>query len=124
MGACQQNRAGWGGISKVYDSLNRLLSKTPDPTLNEPTESFTYTLSRDLNLSRASMQFSADQGFSNHQRNHLVGISDATTAWQKEVGLARSEGVEAVVLFALDQLCLIGYPCPLTESTRRSTFQG
>jgi hypothetical protein len=88
------------------------------------TESFSYTLSRDLNLSRASMQFSVDQGFPNHQRNHLVGISDATTAWQKEVGLARSEGVEAVVLFALDQLCLIGYPCPLPESTRRSTFQG
>ena len=28
----------------AYDALNRLLSRTPDPSLNEPTVSFTYTL--------------------------------------------------------------------------------
>jgi hypothetical protein len=35
-----------------------------------------------------------------------------------------SQGVESVVLFALDQFCLIGYPAPLTRSQRRSRFMG
>jgi hypothetical protein len=30
----------------------------------------------------------------------------------KEVDLAQGEGVESVVLFALDQFCLIGYRLP------------
>jgi hypothetical protein len=29
-----------------------------------------------------------------------------------------------VVLFALDQFCLVGYPAPLPDGARRSTFQG
>jgi RHS repeat-associated protein len=36
----------------TYDSMNRLLSKAPDPSLNEPTVSFTYTATGQ----RASMQ--------------------------------------------------------------------
>jgi len=40
------------------------------------------------------------------------------------VRLARAAGVESVVLFALDQFCLIGHPAPLPESSRRSAFQG
>jgi hypothetical protein len=28
------------------------------------------------------------------------------------------------VLFALDQLCLVGYPIPLPEGARRSWYQG
>ena len=74
------------------------------------TESFTYTYSRNLNLSRASMGFSADRGFPASKRSHLVGISDPTTAWLKEKSMAHGQGSESVVLFALDQFCLIGYP--------------
>ena len=42
----------------------------------------------------------------------------------KEVSIARSEGVESIVLFALDQFCLIGYPAPLPQSPGRAVFQG
>ena len=30
------------------------------------------------------------------------------------------EGVESAVLFALDQFCLVGYPVPLHETSRRA----
>jgi hypothetical protein len=67
---------------------------------------------RSLDASTACLQIAASLGFSTAQRSHLVGISDAMTAWNKEVDLAIAEGMESVVLFALDQYCLIGYPLP------------
>jgi hypothetical protein len=76
------------------------------------TESFTYTYARNLDASLASMQTSAQKGFANGARSHLVGIGDGTSPWAKEVDLAQSQGMELVVLFALDQYCLIGYPLP------------
>jgi hypothetical protein len=88
------------------------------------TESFTYTFMRDLNLSRASMNFGKAFGFPPSKRSHLVGIGDPISAWTKEVGMAQGEGVESVVLFALDQFCLIGYPSPVDGSTPRSVSMG
>jgi hypothetical protein len=63
-------------------------------------------------------------GFTPAQRSHLVGVSDSSTAWLKEVRLAEGLGFESVVLFALDQMCLIGYPLPLSRGIRRSTQMG
>jgi hypothetical protein len=63
-------------------------------------------------------------GFTPSQRSHLVGMSDSSTAWLKEVRLAEANGFESVVLFALDQLCLIGYSLPLSRGMRRSTQMG
>ena len=74
------------------------------------TESFSFTQNHNLDQSQYSMNVSASKGFSNSARSHLVGISDEWTAWMKEVDLAQSQGMESVVLFALDQYCLIGYP--------------
>ncbi len=88
------------------------------------TESFTFTGSYRLDLSASSMDFSARKGFSNTQRSHLVGISDSWTSWMKEVDLAQSKGMESVVLFALDQYCLIGYPSPPFVKLIRSQRQG
>jgi hypothetical protein len=88
------------------------------------TESFSYTYARDLNLSHSSMDFGATKGFSHTERSHLVGIGDYTTAWLKEARLAQSENLESVVLFALDQYCLIGYATPLPASMRRSMKLG
>ena len=51
----------------------------------------------------------AQLGFPGSKASHLVGISGATTAWQKEAAMATGAGLESVVLFALDQYCLIGY---------------
>jgi len=88
------------------------------------TECFGYTLGRDLNQAEASIDFGASLGFAASQRSHLVGVSDSTTAWLKEVQIAEGKGLESVVLFALDQYCLIGYATPLPESLRRSIRMG
>jgi hypothetical protein len=88
------------------------------------TESFGYTNGRDLDKCMQSIDLPRSRGFPPHQSAHLVGIGDPVSPWLKEVRLARAHGVESVVLFALDQYCLIGYPAPLPNSSRRSTFQG
>jgi hypothetical protein len=67
---------------------------------------------RSLDASLTCLEIGASLGFSATQRSHLVGITDAQTAWMKEVDLAQAQGMESVVLFALDQFCLIGYPLP------------
>ncbi len=88
------------------------------------TESFTFTGSYRLDLSTESMNVSAAKGFPSEQRSHLIGISDAWTSWMKEVDLAQSQGLESVVLFALDQYCLVGYPAPPFVKLIRSQRQG
>jgi hypothetical protein len=86
------------------------------------TENFTFTGSRDMNAARTSIGLPMQLGFPPSQASHLIGIGDYTTPWLREVRAARGEGVESVVLFALDQFCLIGYPAPLRRSLRRSAF--
>lgn len=88
------------------------------------TESFTFTGSYNLDQSAYSMSVSAAKGFLNTHRSHLVGIGEARTAWQKEVNLAQSQGLENVVLFALDQYCLVGYSAPPFIVKTRSGRQG
>jgi len=88
------------------------------------TESFTYTFDRNLDMSLVSMNWVNSLGFTPAQRSHLVGVSDSSTAWLKEVRLAQAKGFESVVLFALDQMCLIGYPLPLSPGMRRSAQLG
>jgi hypothetical protein len=70
------------------------------------------------------MNFGNSFGFPPAQRSHLVGVSDPETAWIKEVRLAEGEGFESVVLFALDQICLVGYSLPLSRGMRRSAQLG
>lgn len=88
------------------------------------TESFTYTYSRNLNLCKGSIDFAAPLGFPPHKRSHLIGIGDPISPWIKEVDLSESSGAESIVLFALDQFCLIGYPLPIDGGDRRSSSQG
>lgn len=88
------------------------------------TENFTYTGSRDLNRARLSIQLPAQLGFARNQSSHLVGVGEYTTPWLRECEIAKGEGVESVVLFALDQYCFIGY-VPLAEPRgARSLFMG
>jgi len=49
------------------------------------------------------------------------GVHDA---WSREQRLAEGERLDSVVLFALDQFCLIGYAVPLERGMRRSRFMG
>src|SRR5262249_31311047 len=88
------------------------------------TENFTYTGLRNMNDARDSIQFPMQLGFPPGKASHLIGIGDYTTPWRRETRACVSEGVESIVLFALDQFCLIGYPAPLNRSSRRSTFMG
>jgi len=97
---------------------------TPAKLDSFKTESFTYTYSRDLDKSAGSIEFSKTRGFPCAKRAHLVGISDWTAPWQKETRLAKAEALASVVLFALDQFALIGYPAPVPEGMRRSVFEG
>jgi hypothetical protein len=88
------------------------------------TENFIFTGDRNLDEARGSMELPGQLGFPPAQSSHLVGIGDCTTPWLKERGLAVQNGVESVVLFALDQFCLIGYAAPLSRSSRRSGKMG
>lgn len=97
---------------------------TPSNLTCLKTESFTFTGNYDLVSCTWSMNTSASKGFPNSQRAHLVGISDAWSAWIKEVNIAQSEGLETIVLFALDQYCLIGYAPPPFVNFSSSSRQG
>jgi hypothetical protein len=110
-------------------ALNKLINYptnywTPANLACLKTENFTYTGDRNLDLARQSIQLPQQLGFPPSQSSHLVGIGDYTTPWVKEWSLARTAGVESVVLFALDQLCLIGYSLPVKMKTARARFMG
>jgi hypothetical protein len=109
--------------------LNKLInyptaSWTPANLNCLKTESFTFTGSRDLNKARTSIELPAQLGFSPAQQAHLIGIGDYTTPWLKERRLALADGVRSVVLFALDQFCLIGYALPLKNGQRLAGKMG
>jgi hypothetical protein len=88
------------------------------------TENFTFTGDRNLNECAQSIQVPAQYGFPASKSSHLVGIGDCTTPWQKEQRMALGARLESVVLFALDQFCLIGYSLPLEQSQRAARFMG
>lgn len=97
---------------------------TPTALNNLKTESFEFTFGRDLNKSERTINFGQTLGFPATQRSHLVGVGDSSTAWLKEARTATGKRFESVVLFALDQFCLIGYGVPLTPGLRRSLRMG
>ncbi|MGD1092846.1 MAG: hypothetical protein ABSB35_12760 [Bryobacteraceae bacterium] len=99
-------------------------SWTPSALTCLKTECFGFTLARNLDASVATIDFGTTEGFPASQRSYLTGISDSKNAWLKEVQMAEGKGLESVVLFALDQFCLIGYDDPLPESFRRSLQMG
>jgi hypothetical protein len=86
------------------------------------TESFGFTGLRDLDKCETSILEPIARGFPREKSAHLIGISDPLSPWQKEAGLARAAGVESVVLFALDQLCLVGHAVPIPKGGRRAVF--
>lgn len=97
---------------------------TPANLVCLKTENFTYTGDRNLDQSRQSINFPALMGFPPSQTSHLIGISDYTTPWARERSLAIASGCESIVLFALDQFCLVGYELPLNPGSRQARFMG
>jgi hypothetical protein len=109
--------------------LNRIInfpsgSWTPAKLKCLKTENFTYTGARDLDKARSSILLPMEMGFPRLQASHLVGIGEYTTPWSREQMLALGEGIESVVLFALDQFCLIGYQLSNETGMRRALFMG
>jgi hypothetical protein len=88
------------------------------------TESFIFTLTSNLEKSRITIDTSAQKGFPIGKRAHLVGIWDYTSSWRKEIFLAVDQGLESVTLFALDQMCLIGFRVPLRPERIHQGFFG
>ena len=88
------------------------------------TENFTYTGGRDLNHAQNSIMLPLQMGFGQSKSSHLVGITGYTTPWQKEARLTLAQNVESVVLFALDQFCLMACPAPMPVGMRRSLYMG
>ncbi len=84
------------------------------------TEGFGFTFTKDLVKAEAGIDMGAPLGFGPGQRSHLVGLGDSTAPWLKEARIALGKRFEGVVLFALDQFCLIGYELPLPANFRRS----
>lgn len=112
------NDTPWGRV--VNYPVN---SWTPAKLDSLKTESFSFTFARDLEKSKYSIEYPFSRGFPRSKSAFLVGPGDSTTTWRKEVRMAMARGVESIVLFALDQFCLIGYPLPLTGEGRRSAHR-
>ncbi len=92
---------------------------TPEKLTTLKTESFGFTFSRDLNKSKYSIGYGEGKGFDRNQRCFLVGPGDSSTTWEKEARIAKKQNLESIVLFALDQFCLIGYPVPFWKGLRK-----
>jgi hypothetical protein len=109
--------------------LNRLINYpaahwTPAVLDNLKTESFTFTITRNLDKAMMTVEYGATRGFARTARSFLCGIGDPTLQWRKEVEFALAENLESIVLFALDQYCLVGYATPLPAGMRRAVIQG
>jgi hypothetical protein len=109
--------------------LNRLINYpatgwTPSTLENLKTESFTFTITRNLDKAKMTVDYGGTRGFARTARSFLTGIGDPTTQWRKEVEFALADNLESIVLFALDQYCLVGYETPLPAAMRRSAIQG
>ena len=112
------NDTAWG---RVVNYPNAAWTPTKLDILK--TESFSFTFDRNLNKSKYSIEFPFSKGFPRTKSAFLVGPGDSTTTWRKEVGMAIAAGVESIVLFALDQFCLIGYAPSTARISRRSSRQ-
>ncbi|MGA2134621.1 MAG: hypothetical protein ABSH50_20230 [Bryobacteraceae bacterium] len=88
------------------------------------TENFTYTGDCNLNAATTSIEMPAQLGFAAQNSAHLVGIGNYMTPWAKESRIAKGFKLGSVVLFALDQCCLIGYGLPLSGWSGLSLFMG
>jgi hypothetical protein len=88
--ALPAERTAWLINELGFAAINSPADWTPTNLTCLKTESFTFTGNHDLAQSSYSMSVSAAKGFANTHRSHLAGISDAWTAWMKEIDIAQS----------------------------------
>ncbi len=88
------------------------------------TENFTYTGDYNVVQATTAMELPFQLGFTAKSAAHLVGIGNYMTPWLKETRIAKGQKLASVVLFALDQCCLIGYAFPLPTSPGAGSYMG
>jgi hypothetical protein len=88
------------------------------------TENFTYTGDCDLDKAVSSIDLPVQLGFAPANSAHLVGIGNYMSPWAKESRFAKGLKMGSLVLFALDQCCLIGYGLPLSPWPGLGLFMG
>jgi hypothetical protein len=88
------------------------------------TENFSYTGGRNLKLAKNSIVLPMQMGFPQAKSSHLVGITGYSTPWQKEARMSMAENLESIVLFAVDQFCLMSCPVPLPLGARKGRYMG
>jgi hypothetical protein len=88
------------------------------------TENFTYTGNYDLDAAITSIDLPIQLGFTPANSAHLVGIGNYASPWAKEYRIAAGLNMGSVVLFALDQFCLIGYSLPLSSWPGLGLYMG
>jgi hypothetical protein len=88
------------------------------------TENFTYTGDCNVDAAITSIGLPLQLGFAPANSAHLVGIGNYKTPWSKESRIAEGLKMGSVVLFALDQCCLIGYALPPSPWPGAGLFMG
>ena len=74
---------------------------------------------RSLDLSRTAIELPMSLGWPKDSVRHLVPVFRAGYAWEKEVAMAQSAGLDAVNLWAFDHVCIFGLAVT-PQSTGRS----
>ena len=75
--------------------------------------------SRNLDLARNAIELPMLLGWPKDSVRHLVPVFRSGYAWEKELAIATSAGVDAVNLWAFDHVCIFGLP-PTPGSSGRS----
>ena len=88
------------------------------------TENFTYTGDYDLDAAVTSIDLPMQLGFTPANSAHLIGIGNYASPWAKEYRIAAGLKMGSMVLFALDQFCLIGYGLPLSSWPGLGLYMG
>lgn len=80
--------------------------------------------SRNLDLARTAIELPLSLGWPKDSVRHLVPVFRSGYAWEKEVAMATSAGVDSVNLWAFDHICIFGLPVVPNSTGRSLRFQG
>jgi hypothetical protein len=115
------------GIHQLGGALNRFVNlpveweTKPTSGLDSiKTEALDFgAWSRNLDLARTAIELPFTLGWPKDSVRHLVPVFRCGYAWEKEMAIAASVGVETINLWAFDHVCIYGLP-PLPGSSGRS----
>jgi hypothetical protein len=106
------------GIHQLGGALNRFInlpveweSKATCQLDRIKTEALDFgAWSRNLDLARNAIELPMLLGWPKDSVRHLVPVFRCGYAWEKELAIATSAGVDAVNLWAFDHVCIFGLP--------------